>query len=643
MIAQLAMAITFPLAAVQWARRSRPADLADVASVAWVSIVASITLTAWVLSSLHRLGSPGAWAMAGTWCLLIPLAARPRAPLAPIVSRTLSEAWACISRSPVLALTAFTVAAVGAANLLVIVKTAPATADVLGYHLPKMAYAIQSGTFDLPYANYWAQRVHPSGGAALLVYGFLAWGGSDHLLSLWQYASYWVAVLCVAGLSRDIGAGRAGALVAGCVFGLLTIALMQCTIAGNDLLLASHAAVCAVMIARTSDASARWRLPLIGLSAGAALATKALFLIVLPPLAVLFIVVSRRQRLLWRLPNGAVAVAAVGCAVMAAPAGFVDNARRWGHPFLGPPEVRRETTFYGRSLDERLADGTRNLARYTIDSLSADGLPRVPFLVNAYRAVRAPLAWIPEALGMDLESAQGTRASFSYDRMLSAQEAHAFWGILGVLLLWPAMLYGIVRGRGLTRALAAAGALGFPLQAYTALYDPWHGRYFLVTAVFVAPIAGAMSEVASWRRYAAVAIVIGCFTAVSAVLFRSFTPLVGVRIAGVEHTSVLRMDRIRQMTREAWPLEPAIREFERLVPADAVVQVTIGPDRDEYLFFGERLGRTLHPRPAGSPVPASHWLLVEESVEPPAASDIRLGQGLWLRRPATDSATASGR
>jgi hypothetical protein len=191
------------------------------------------------------------------------------------------------------------------------------------------------------------------------------------------------------------------------------------------------------------------------------------------------------------------------------------------------------------------------------------------------------------------------------------------------------------------RALAIGGALIFPLQSYTALYDPWHGRYFLLSAVFLVPIAGWMSEAAAWRRYARVAAVVGCASAVTAVLFRSGIPLVGTTVGGAGRPSLLRMDRVEQLTRGNKTMEGPLRAFERLVPADAIVQVTVQGGTGEYLFFGEHLSRRLHPRPPGSPVPGTQWLLVQKSVESAAAGDVALGAGFWLRRPVSYSATTT--
>jgi hypothetical protein len=436
---------------------------------------------------------------------------------------------------------------------------------------------------------------------------------------------------CVAGLAREAGAGVRGALFAGCVFGLLTNALMQSTDAGNDLLLAAHTGVCALMIVRSARGRLMLHLTTAGLAAGLAFGTKALFVITMPSLLWLLIVVWRSSA--HRHFAAALAAGAIGFMAMALPSGFVDNYRRWGDPLLGPVEVRRENTFAGRSARYQLVYGTRNVARYVADSLSADGLPRLPVVLHVYRAVRSPLRWMTGAVGMNLEAPEGTRASFAYDRLLSAHESHAFWGILGVLLLWPALIVGIARGRDLIRAFAIGGALIFPLQSYTALYDPWHGRYFLMAAIFLAPVAGWMSEHPSVRKYARAAAAIGCASAMTAVLFRSRIPLIGTGAGAAERRSLFAMDRQEQLTRGHPDATEALRAFERLVPNNAVVHVTVEGGTPEYIFFGEHLGRQLRPRAPGYPVPATDWLLFLAGPERPLQTDQPLGAGFWLRKP----------
>jgi len=638
MFLRAAIAAAFPIAAIAWSRRLQPRTAVDALSGLWIVLTVSIALCADLLSVLHRLGSSGAWACAGIVSVLLPFATRLRpSPLIPIVARTARALQSEVRNSRCLLLMVSTILALGLANLLVISATAPGTSDVLSYHLPKMAMAIQSGSFALPYANYWAQQVHPHNGTALLIDTFLAVNGNDHWLPLWQYAAYWMAIACVAGLARECGANRRGAIFAGCLFGLLTNALMQSTIAENDLLLAAHAAVAALMIVRGLRGSFTAGLPLAGLAMGTALGTKALFLVALPPLAWL------AARLWWReghhsptASRRAALAVVLGLLSIAVPSGYIGNFRRWGDPFLGPPEVRQEVSLSGQALGYRLANGTRNLARYVFDSLSADGLPRLRTIVAAQRIVRAPLRWTTAAVSVDLETREGTRAAFAYDRLLSAHESHAFWGILGVLLIWPAAIRGAAFAHGLARTLAVAGLLVFPLQAYMALYDPWHGRYFLLSAVFLAPLAAFLIDGRA-QRYAQIAAVVGCLSAATAVLFRSNIPLVGTRYAGIEHLSVLRMDRIEQLTRDNKSMEGPVRAYERVVPRGAVVFETMRPDTMEYAFFGDHLNRRLQPRPPGAPVPPTAWLLLDEAVEAPAQSDAPIGAGLWVRAPLSSS------
>src|SRR5262249_28642385 len=154
-------------------------------------------------------------------------------------------------------------------------------------------------------------------------------------------------------------------------------------------------------------------------------------------------------------------------------------------------------------------------------------------------------------------------------------------------------------------------------------YDPWLGRFFLSAAVFLVPIAGMLYDREGWRRYLAAALAVGCTSAVCSALLRSETQL----LSAGGHISVLRMDRVGQLTREHPGLDVSLRAFGAAVPTTARVQLTLPADSPEYLFFGERLTRDVRPRPAGAPLPAGTWLLFEEPLERHRDGDVWLGSG----------------
>ena len=180
------------------------------------------------------------------------------------------------------------------------------------------------------------------------------------------------------------------------------------------------------------------------------------------------------------------------------------------------------------------------------------------------------------------------------------------------------------------------------MQAYASRYDPWHGRYFLSAAIFLAPLAALVVDQPRARRYGQAVAVLGCAAAITAVLFRSNTPIVGTHY-GDPRPSIFTLDRIAQLARDQHAFEPVLRAYERTVPAGARVREWIPRESPAYAFFGEGLSRRVVPRRPGEPLADGEWLLFDEAAEPPAAGDIAIGEQLWLRRPPTGPATAEGR
>lgn len=85
--------------------------------------------------------------------------------------------------------------------------------------------------------------------------------------------------------------------------------------------------------------------------------------------------------------------------------------------------------------------------------------------------------------------------------------------------------------------------------------------------------------------------------------------------------------------------EDAVRRFDAIVPADAVVAVLLEPASFEYPLFGRGLTRRLIPinsfRSGRQPVPSdAEYLVFGSGLEPPRSGDVHLGSD-WYLRPLT--------
>jgi hypothetical protein len=618
--------ITFAAAAFLLTRLLRvPSRVAG--GLACVTLFAAVVVEAsFVLSALHRLADLGAWAGAGVVVLLLAAApcltpagravclARP-AGLADIEARLRA-----VDRHSWLARLLLLVGiAVGLVTLIAFVEVMtlePATPDAHQYHLARLGYYLQQGSFAYFDASYWAQVVYPRVATALHLFAYLTSGAQIVLTQLVQFVAFLVCSAALYGIGRGLGQRRQqAALVAG-LFGLLIICFTEASTAQNDLILSAFVG-CALYFFL---AYRTWRSPVPLALAAVALAlaagVKATFVVVLLPLAVVagFALRGADRRHLWL---GAAALLLAG-ACLVLPAGYADNLARFGDPF-GPKAVRGAYTAEGTAPGAMLAHAGLNVLRYGVDFLRLDGWYPVP---GADR-VQAGLIALPRALlsavGIDLECPDGAAAHFPfrYTRPIRADESTSSWGMLGFLLIWPAVLAAVWR-RGAGRVFAAATLLYALILCVIVPYDPFHGRFFITGALFALPTVAAWlpPRGAAGRAWVAGVVALGCVNALIGASFRTGTALVDHRdYAGRAVPSVFRLGSSGMLTREApW----ALLLFEARVPKDAVVAIDLQHHAPEFLFFGEGFTRRLVPlRPfvgPRKPLPAeATWLVYDAS------------------------------
>lgn len=609
---------------------------ADRICLLFVAAYVVILASALALSATGRLNSLSSWAVAIAVCgaaAAVGLRCLPEADA--VDSATTTTVVSTLPR-PILAALALSIATALTADVVVMLNASPAAWDALAYHLPKMAYALQRGSFGMPASNYWAQQVHPDGSTALLVFAWQLFH-SERLMAIWQLLAVVVAAAGVWKVALRVSGSPSAAAFGALAFLATTQALVQANTVGNDAILAALAACALAWLLDASAGSQPRGFVLAPVAAGLGLATKAAFALVIPLLAAVAVFALARVDTGRR--RTAVLALAAGCvfaAAMAWPAGYGRNAAIYGH-LLGPEHVRREHTFEAASSRGALAGGSLNVLRYGVEFVALDGLPRIAPVNDLQRwmrgAVRAALA----AARVDLESGTGTRAAFNYERIATAHEAHSYWGVVGLLILWPAVVAALRRRSAPMARLLAVSAIAFVLvQAYSGPYDPWRGRYFLACAVFAAPLAAKWAGVTSrgLRAFRDASILVVCVSAVGSTLLRSNFQLLPVSAGGGSRASIVSRDRLSQITANRPDALLPLRAFDAIVPRDATVAVRLAPGAFEFPLFGEGLTRRIEPAPPGvdlAALGAFDYLLFDEQFEMPQPQDRVLGGGWWLR------------
>ena len=653
------MVAGFAASAAAFTRLLAPRGAVEAVLLVFLVWSGEVLLSGYVLSGASAFGSPPAWAGCGAVWLVLAVTmvvARDRRSVAlrgalgDRVAATRTRIAAAI-REPVAALRRMpraerllflppiaVVVVLGAVNLATALVVAPYTVDCLTYHLARVGYYLQHGHLGYFEANYPNQALHAKGSAVLLTWAFLAADRREAAMSLVQYAAYWVALAAVYGIGRRVGVARRYASLGACLFGLTTITLLQASTPQNDLLLAAYAG-CALYFLL---AGGRRDLLVAGLAIGMACGVKMTGFVAVPALAVAawYALGAAPDRTRARRAAVLAGATALGLALFTAPAGYVDNYRRFGNAFTPAPSLAPDT-FTGKPFDHVVEEGAKNLLRYGLEFLSLDGLPPIPPIVRLQQAVRLPARAL-RPLGLE-EPGEPTMPPFAAYRDPRAREEYAYWGILGMALLWivPWVAVRGPRGAGpAARGLAVGALVHVVAVAFTAEYDPWRGRFFIVTAVFALPVIASVLAARrgpAWRGFTLAVVWLGCFWAGAALVFREHATLVSARWGAQATTSILAQDRAGQLTTHIPRYAEPVRRFEALVPADATVAI-YGDYMFEYVFFGPRMTRRLVPLGDGrAPMrplpPAVEYLVFSNKTLAPLPTDAHLGADWYLRGP----------
>lgn len=629
----------------------------------YTAAIASVLVIGYTLSVFHVFGMLQAWSASNVGlfmlvsgvCILRGVTWQELRSRVPVLNlRRLLKEVASFPRAErwcIYALTS-TVLVTFLLNLAVALASTPENVDSLNYHLARVAYYLQFQNLGHYQANFWAQIMHSNGSAVVLSFVFLATNRNENLMQLPQLAAYVVSLFAVYGTTRRIGGSRSLSWIAALIFGLLTEVLMEAVTTQNDLVLTACVGISTYGLFAYRD-TRQFKfmvLTIIGLALAAA--TKVTILTLVPSLLLIAVYTLGGTR--WdsaaqaaRVGAWSISIGFLALILFVLPSGYLENYRVFGDP-LGSKEIGTQTSPLDQPTGQVLANGSKNLIRLSLDFFSLDGFPPGTITRRIQSDMRALPIYILRALNLNLEEHPTFRAGFRYERPPRAHEDFSYWGILGFALLGPITLQtslGFWRNSG-AWILACAALLSIVAVAFMLYYEPFHGRRLITTGLFSAPaMVGFLTFVFGSRdiisprmqvflrvvrAYVLLIILLGCVSAVSAILFRMNSSIVPYY-----ERSIFAMNRIEQLTRSHLENLQPLTKFEQLVPADAVVAVDY--DRYEYIFFGKGLTRTL--LPVGKIVKenlslssAAQFLLYAGKSPSARPHDISLGGDLYLRK-----------
>lgn len=496
---------------------------------------------------------------------------------------------------PLLFILGITVALIAVANLCVVLFTAPHNFDSHTCHLARTAHFLQQQSLDWYPTNMWAQVSHPRNHPIML--GF-AWKiGGENSTQMVNFVAWLMSGVIVFATVRNINRNGGVSLVTALLSMLLVNGIMISTTTQNDLLLATHAGSVIFLLSayyRSGDLKFVWAtaVPLFvcfGIKASAVLLVPS-FVIVAIYLAYFRYHLHGDKFLKPCLCFGSALLLA---GVASSPTGYLQNIYRFSHP-LGAKHVRSSHTLEDLPVREAAIETGKNVLRCIFDSTALEGVKPNGEVDQLRRVVAGAVGEVLESVGCRLEENNFSKHSFSLDRLTRNHEDYSWWGVASCLLIWPSLIYCFVYPgknnvlRGFTIAFFA-----FLIFQGFAQYDPWRGRYFgWTTTIFMVPVAGCIIALLKGRigqTSLMIAAVLICICSCRAILYRTNSFL----MSKGNNTSVFKMDRAQQLSRNLPEMAEVIRNYERAVPENSNIILALSGNHFAYPFYGPTFSKRI--------------------------------------------------
>lgn len=505
-------------------------------------------------------------------------------------------------------------------QLLDILILAPSQWDSFTYIMPRVLFYLQHGNFNPYPTNDLPQIAHVTGWSQIQAFGLIATGRSEIGFSIFSLVLFCVGLLATMELGRILSGKPLGGWIAGFVYATSVNVINLSSTPQSDMPIAGFLA-CGILglivwidKLRSGDKNAS-SLVFSGIVAGSfalAAVMKASALLALAGCVPLILLLvwrlqssksqNRSSKTIFQLVAGVcVAMIIFLCG------GYYSNYKNFGHP-LGSEEWRAEHEFSNVPINERIVEGTKNLARYLTHFLSFDGFYSGPPGVKnspirrLQRATSHGANAVLDLLGLDLEESKYSRVPFKYftewpPKPISNSDLTypGIFFIISLVLVFPAWWKNRIRipCNLLALALLSAAVLYLLLQSFLALYDPWRGRSFSNLVVMLAPICGllAFSMGKLPKSVLGAILLLGIIQGTSAIVFRDSGPLIALKEG--QSTIFNPGDRASQYARfldlmappNAHELKSSLRNYFWLLPESPKLATTIEGGQLIYPFL----------------------------------------------------------
>ncbi len=481
----------------------------------------------------------------------------------------------------------------------------PNNNDSLSTHLSRIGYWLQHSSF-LPWPIFNTKAVYYPIDAALQVFWTVLMWGTDRLSGLVQWLGGLVTIITVFGIARLLGWSRGQSAFAALIWGSFPIVLLQSSTTQLDLVAAAVFLPVIYFLILGIKSGRRSMFILSGLSLALALGTKQTLFFLLPGLGMFLLL----QWHFWKQNPHQLAAwagsAVVLFALLSSPI-YVINTIYYRNPF-GPPDVVESSTAELNS-GEVLKKLELNVPRLIYQSVDFSGLPQS--IADAGYTLRMNAGQtLARWSGLSLETSDGLAVSheFSYSKRPTLSEDESWFGILSVLLLFPASLqqfiYGIRKKDSLRLGLVLLAVSFLPVEAVLRPgWDPYQGRYFIAACGVATPLMAVLAYRKVWSRVLSWVAVVVALTIVSVTMQSNpAKPLNNPKM------NVFTATRLDMQSLQGGNQIRYLQMLNDSLPKDAVVGFYSPTYIWDYPLFGFRFTRTVIPIVQADKLGDADWL-----------------------------------
>jgi hypothetical protein len=525
-------------------------------------------------------------------------------------------------------------------NLVIFFVTIPNEWDSMTGHLVKCALYLQNSNMNRLQGTTWTIDFYPNSLPTLQMLGYHLFG--EQGFKVIHYLSYWIFAISSYGIALKISKSYSKSLFAFFLSALLPSALVQATTTETDIVLTAYLGCLIYFLFSFKNNPNKLNISLIAFMSGIWIGHKITFLLIAPAAVIVALHTVLLKKEFYRHIRLFIITFVLSIGIYALPTGYIGNVKEVGKFSLGslsaPPMVMQWHGVEHYSTKDKIRNLALNIGRYSSDFLNFDGIRGTEW----GREINTKFRYLPNRFfnNFNLEGTRFTVVSyFSFEHPLRLYKERPYWGIISfgmilpivLLLLWKVLFR---RSKVLSTeksliVLSIAAVLHFLSLSYSAPYDPIKGRYFLNMAVWCMPLltlffTGNKSK--TFSIYAISTTVILSLSAICTILTIRFHPV-------FETKNIFNTNRLEQLTIGRPDIYEAYRNFDEIVPKDAIVALGTQQEHEdfEYPLWGVAFKRKLipiHPfRSAVKPIPAeAQYLFYSKGVIPFQEGDIQLGR-----------------